>query len=170
MLYLARAQRQQNQLNEAVGSLESLLENYGDSALLDQVYYHLGEFQYAGNQFPAAIAAYDRVIQDYASSAYVPLALYGKGWSEMKSMQFEQAATTFSTLLDEHPDSINAGGFANTMVENASASRIVDFPASYHNGAAGICFADGHGEIKRWSDPRTTPPPTYDGNLQLNFF
>ena len=23
-------------------------------------------------------------------------------------------------------------------------------PASYHNGAAGFSFADGHSEIKRW--------------------
>ncbi len=71
-------------------------------------------------------------------------------------------------LLDEHPDSINAGGFANMMVESPAAARIIDFPASYHNGAAGISFADGHAEIKKWLDPRTRPPVRYDGNLTLN--
>jgi prepilin-type N-terminal cleavage/methylation domain-containing protein/prepilin-type processing-associated H-X9-DG protein len=71
-------------------------------------------------------------------------------------------------LLDEHPDSINAGGFANMMVESPATARIIDFPASYHNGAAGISFADGHAEIKRWLDPRTKPPVRYDGNLTLN--
>ncbi len=71
-------------------------------------------------------------------------------------------------MLDEHPDSMNAGGFANTMVESSSAARIVDFPASYHNGAAGISFADGHAEIHKWIDPRTRPKPTYNGNLALN--
>ena len=51
-------------------------------------------------------------------------------------------------MLDEHPDSINAGGFANQMVEahEVARARIIDFPASYHNGAAGISFADGHAE------------------------
>jgi prepilin-type N-terminal cleavage/methylation domain-containing protein/prepilin-type processing-associated H-X9-DG protein len=58
-------------------------------------------------------------------------------------------------LLDEHPDSINAGGFANMMVENPAAARIIDYPASYHNGAAGISFADGHAEIRKWRDPHT---------------
>jgi|SRR5262245_1619351 len=58
-------------------------------------------------------------------------------------------------LLDEHPDSINAGGYANMMVENPSAARIIDYPASYHNRAAGITFADGHAEIKKWQDSRT---------------
>jgi len=71
-------------------------------------------------------------------------------------------------LLDEHPDSINAGGFANMMVEAPAAARIIDFPASFHNGAAGISFADGHAEIKKWTDPRTKPPPRYDNMLQLN--
>jgi len=72
-------------------------------------------------------------------------------------------------LLDEHPDSINAGGYANMMIENPANARIIDYPASFHNGAAGISFADGHAEIKRWLDPRTKPPARYkDGVLTLN--
>ena len=71
-------------------------------------------------------------------------------------------------LLDEHPDSINAGGFANTMVERPASATIVDFPASYHNGAAGINFADGHSEIRKWVDARTKPPAKYNNTLQLN--
>ena len=61
-------------------------------------------------------------------------------------------------LLDEHPDSINAGGFANMMVENPASARIIDYPASYHNRAAGISFADGHAEIRKWMDARTVQP------------
>ena len=64
-------------------------------------------------------------------------------------------------LLDEHPDSINAGGYANMMVESPGAARIIDYPASYHNGACGISFADGHAEIHKWRDARTTPPVKY---------
>ncbi len=71
-------------------------------------------------------------------------------------------------LLDEHPDSINAGGFANMMVEAPASAKIIDFPASYHNGAAGITFADGHAEIKKWIDGRTKPPVRNNGQLALN--
>ncbi len=71
-------------------------------------------------------------------------------------------------LMDEHPDSINAGGFGNRMVTSGAKTRIVDFPASYHNGAGGIAFADGHAEIHEWQDPRTKPPVDYDNNLELN--
>ena len=47
--------------------------------------------------------------------------------------------------LDEHPCSINDAGFFNPGV-----SAWIDQPASYHNGAAGFSFADGHAEIHKW--------------------
>jgi len=71
-------------------------------------------------------------------------------------------------LLDEHPDSMNAGGFANMMVESPGAARIIDFPASFHNGAAGISFADGHADIRKWVDARTRPRVRYNNDLPLN--
>jgi prepilin-type N-terminal cleavage/methylation domain-containing protein/prepilin-type processing-associated H-X9-DG protein len=71
-------------------------------------------------------------------------------------------------FLDEHPDGINAGGFANMMVENPALARIIDFPASYHNGAGGISFADGHAEIRKWVDAKTRAPVHYNNSLQLN--
>jgi prepilin-type N-terminal cleavage/methylation domain-containing protein/prepilin-type processing-associated H-X9-DG protein len=63
-------------------------------------------------------------------------------------------------LLDEHPDSINDGFFCVNMngYPNAAAGQFPDLPASFHNKAAGIAFADGHSEIHRWRDPRTMPP------------
>ena len=57
-------------------------------------------------------------------------------------------ADTWVTL-DENPTSINDGWF---VVDPASASY-VDIPATYHNGANGLAYADGHSEIKRWRDP-----------------
>ena len=49
-------------------------------------------------------------------------------------------------FVDEHPDSINDGFFVN----NPAATAWGDIPASYHNGACGFSFADGHSEIKKW--------------------
>jgi prepilin-type N-terminal cleavage/methylation domain-containing protein/prepilin-type processing-associated H-X9-DG protein len=63
-------------------------------------------------------------------------------------------------LIDEHPDSINDGFFVIDMrgYPNAAQAALPDFPASYHNKAGGLSFADGHAEIRKWKDPRTTPP------------
>jgi prepilin-type processing-associated H-X9-DG protein len=73
-------------------------------------------------------------------------------------------------LLDEREDSINNGYYVVMMdgfPNQQSAQRIVDWPSSYHNGAGGFSFADGHSEIHRWLDPRTTPPITRDYHLDL---
>jgi prepilin-type N-terminal cleavage/methylation domain-containing protein/prepilin-type processing-associated H-X9-DG protein len=68
-------------------------------------------------------------------------------------------------ILDEREDSINDGWFAVSMDgtptpggnPNPAAYMIIDFPASYHSSSAGCSFADGHSEIHKWKDPRTTP-------------
>ena len=83
-----------------------------------------------------------------------------------KKTQIDNAPMRF-VFVDEHPDGINAGGFANMMVENPGSARIIDFPASYHNGAGGISFSDGHTEIRKWRDARTRPPVHYDNSLVL---
>jgi prepilin-type processing-associated H-X9-DG protein len=54
-------------------------------------------------------------------------------------------------LIDEHPLSINDAACAVQIVrEDAKSGNIIDFPASYHNGAAGLSFADGHSAIHQW--------------------
>jgi len=54
-------------------------------------------------------------------------------------------------MVDEHPFSINDAACAVQIVLPAAKSgNIIDFPASYHNGAAGFSFADGHSEVHKW--------------------
>jgi hypothetical protein len=60
--------------------------------------------------------------------------------------------------IDEREDSINDAFFAVDMANVWPNTRIVDWPASYHNGAGGVAFADTHGEIRKWLDPQTKPP------------
>jgi prepilin-type N-terminal cleavage/methylation domain-containing protein/prepilin-type processing-associated H-X9-DG protein len=73
-------------------------------------------------------------------------------------------------FVDEHPDSINDAAFANTMTGAAEGrANVVDVPASYHNGACGFSFADGHAEIHRWIGKKIQPKVVYNGTIQLNF-
>ena len=69
--------------------------------------------------------------------------------------------------LDEREDSINDGWFVVDVRDRDGAAQIVDFPASYHNKAGGITFADGHAEIRKWRDPRTCPALRKNSQLQL---
>ncbi len=59
--------------------------------------------------------------------------------------------------LDEHPDSINDGFFVN----NPDANHWGDRPASYHNGASGFSFVDGHAEIHKWTSDSSIYPVRY---------
>jgi prepilin-type N-terminal cleavage/methylation domain-containing protein/prepilin-type processing-associated H-X9-DG protein len=60
-------------------------------------------------------------------------------------------------MVDEHPDGINDGWMAVRMYTDGRAYWR-DLPASYHNGACGFSFADGHSEIRRWVEPSTLHP------------
>ena len=48
--------------------------------------------------------------------------------------------------LDEHPDSMNDPAFFSPHL-----TQWLDNPATYHNGAAGFSFADGHSEMHKWT-------------------
>ena len=72
-------------------------------------------------------------------------------------------------FVDEHPGSINDAAFANQMRDAETANaRIIDMPASYHNGACGFSFADGHSEIKRWRGRTIQPKAVFGQNVSLN--
>lgn len=64
-------------------------------------------------------------------------------------------------MLDEHPDSINDGLLQTDPHPNPT--QWDDLPATYHNGAGGFAFADGHSEIHKFkSGVCTILPVTYN--------
>ncbi len=72
-------------------------------------------------------------------------------------------------FVDEHPDSINDAACAVKMAEiGATSAQIIDFPASFHNGACGFSFVDGHAEIHKWIGSKIKAPATYTGTMALN--
>lgn len=85
----------------------------------------------------------------------------GIGWQQfIKVGDFRKPASTF-IFLDEHPDSINDGWFIFCTGNGpAELSAWSDLPASYHNGAAGFSFADGHSEIHKWINKNSTVKPS----------
>jgi prepilin-type N-terminal cleavage/methylation domain-containing protein/prepilin-type processing-associated H-X9-DG protein len=62
-------------------------------------------------------------------------------------------------FIDENPWGIDDGFFVCDPVK----AVWINIPASYHNGAGGLSFADGHAEIKKWKDNAvlgcSSPPP-----------
>jgi len=93
----------------------------------------------------------------------------------LKQAQVLRPAKTW-LFLDEHPDSINDGYFIN----NPTGSAWQDIVASYHNGACGFSFADGHSEIRKWKSGTSKygvlyaypPTKTFDasGKIDWNWY
>jgi prepilin-type N-terminal cleavage/methylation domain-containing protein/prepilin-type processing-associated H-X9-DG protein len=92
-----------------------------------------------------------------------------KGVTKLASLQRPGPAMTF-VILDEHPDSIDDAVFhslGGAAIQNAEFRNV---PASYHwGGGANFSFADGHSEIHKWRDSRTTFGVKYTkiGNIKV---
>jgi prepilin-type N-terminal cleavage/methylation domain-containing protein/prepilin-type processing-associated H-X9-DG protein len=81
--------------------------------------------------------------------------------------------TQILVLLDERQETINDGWFGintsgaphDSTPADPASYYIWDYPAYYHNNAAGTAFADGHSEIHKWVDRRTIPPAGVTPNI-----
>jgi prepilin-type N-terminal cleavage/methylation domain-containing protein/prepilin-type processing-associated H-X9-DG protein len=79
-------------------------------------------------------------------------------WMQFRKLSQFPRPSNFYVLLDEHPDTINDGYFMNRWNE----VKWGNLPASFHNGAANLSWADGHVERHRWR-PETVRPPVQGG-------
>jgi len=81
-----------------------------------------------------------------------------------KSSLISSGPASLWLFIDENPISINDGSF----ICIPGVNQWIDCPASYHNNAGGLSFADGHAQIKRWQDPTVlrgwAPPTIQPGN------
>ncbi|MGA3267787.1 MAG: prepilin-type N-terminal cleavage/methylation domain-containing protein [Verrucomicrobiota bacterium] len=67
--------------------------------------------------------------------------------------------STLWVLVDENAEGLNDAAFAFGMEQPVW----LDGPGSYHNGACGFAFADGHSEIHKWTQD---PQPQSNANVQ----
>jgi prepilin-type N-terminal cleavage/methylation domain-containing protein/prepilin-type processing-associated H-X9-DG protein len=72
-----------------------------------------------------------------------------RGWKRT-SDPARRSPSELLVLLDEHPDSINDAYYIATLNGYGGLYGWCDIPATYHNGACGFAFLDGHSQIKRW--------------------
>ena len=78
--------------------------------------------------------------------------------------------TRIFVFLDMREDTVNWSNFMADMTgyspnDPTQYKWTGDLPGMYHSRAAGFSFADGHSEIKKWLDGRTTPALAPKGSL-----
>jgi len=101
--------------------------------------------------------------------------LSGGGWRLYRKMGdlVDPGPARTWLFLDMREDSIDIGNFATDMrgwPNQPALAGFYDLPGMYHNRACGFSFADGHSEIKKWRDSRTTPPIVRGGLVNDGYF
>lgn len=143
-------------------------DNTNTLLLLDSHYAQLGRYTVTAAAYKCPA---DRImVRNGGVSRPRVRSISMSGWMGPNSPPWNPGYTTFAktvqivnpppsealVFLDEREDSIDDGYFAVNM--DRAAWELVNFPGSFHNGAGGLTFADGHAEIHKWVDPRTVPP------------
>jgi len=82
--------------------------------------------------------------------------LLAPGFSIFRKQSSIRNASQTWVAIDEHTDIINDGWF---LVRMEALTMWRDVPASNHNKAGSLSFADGHAEIKKWSDSGVLTAP-----------
>jgi len=131
-----------------------------DGALGAYTARNLGVYKCPGDKVPSLIGprvrsiAMNGFVGDWANLMAGSFGQTGyRAYRKMADFAKPGAASTW-VFLDECPDSINDGLFTVWMTRQDWD----DVPASYHNGAGGFSFADGHAEIHKWLDPNSKWP------------
>lgn len=102
--------------------------------------------------------------QYLANASFLQISGSWQMYNKETDIRFPTPSDLF-VFIDEHPESINDGAI---VINPSTPTRWQDdLPASYHNGACGMSFADGHSEIHQWLEG-TTKVPVNTANLQQN--
>ena len=97
---LARAYDTTGQPDQALHTLDLIVQRYPGAKDIDEVQFRRGELLFSARRYPEAQQAYAAVITHGAASPYYIQSLYKSGWSLYKESLPEQSLPVFARLLD----------------------------------------------------------------------
>ena len=149
---LARAYETTGQPEQALATLDHIVQKYPNSPSLDEVQFRRGELLFSAKRYPEAEHAYAVVIQRGKSSDYYEQSLYKHGWSLFKQSMTEESLSSFAGVLDltlvRNGKSVpieNLKRADRELVEDTL--RVMAIAFSYGDGAGSIeTFLKRHGD------------------------
>jgi TolA-binding protein len=149
---LARAYETTGQPEQALATLDHIVQKYPNSPSLDEVQFRRGELLFSAKRYPEAEHAYAIVIQRGKSSDYYEQSLYKHGWSLFKQSMTEESLSSFAGVLDltlvRNGKSVpieNLKRADRELVEDTL--RVMAIAFSYGDGAGSIeTFLKRHGD------------------------
>ncbi len=141
--------------DEALETLNELIERYPDTPLVDEVQFRRGEMLFLQKSYNDAEVAYSAVIGFGEESRFYEQSLYKLGWSQFKLAWYEDSLTPFFALLDRKIDDESNLEEAEDRFTNLSRPeqelvedtlRVLSISFSYMEGAESIDeFLAGYG-------------------------
>src|ERR1700722_4028271 len=149
---LARAYETTGQPEQALATLDHIVQKYPNSPSLDEGQFRRGELLFSAKRYPEAEHAYAVVIQRGKSSDYYEQSLYKHGWSLFKQSMTEESLSSFAGVLDltlvRNGKSVpieNLKRADRELVEDTL--RVMAIAFSYGDGAGSIeTFLKRHGD------------------------
>jgi TolA-binding protein len=149
---LARAYETTGQPEQALATLDHIVQKYPNSPSLDEVQFRRGELLFSAKRYPEAERAYAVVIQRGKSSDYYEQSLYKHGWSLFKQSMTDESLSSFAGVLDltlvRNGKSVpieNLKRADRELVEDTL--RVMAIAFSYGDGAGSIeAFLKRHGD------------------------
>jgi TolA-binding protein len=97
---LARAYDTTGQPDQALHTLDLIVQRYPDGSDIDEVQFRRGELLFSSRRYPEAQQAYAAVIARGATSSFYVQSLYKSGWALYKESLPQQSLPVFAKLLD----------------------------------------------------------------------
>jgi TolA-binding protein len=118
---LARAYDTTGQPDQALHTLDLIVQRYPAARDIDEVQFRRGELLFSARRYPEAERAYAAVIARGATSPFYVQSLYKSGWSLYKASLPEQSLPVFAKLLD--CELLGAEGRVRPLTELRRADR-----------------------------------------------
>ena len=150
---LARAYETTGQPDQALATLDRIVQQYPQTPHIDEVQFRRGELLFSAKRYPEAELAYAAVIGRGGTSAFYQQSLYKHGWSLFKQSQTLESLPSFGGVLDRELgatpgkpvklESLKRGD--RELVEDTL--RVMSIAFSYNDGAATLeQYVHQHGE------------------------
>jgi cellulose synthase operon protein C len=97
---LARAYETTGQPDQALATLDRIVQRYPRSPQLDEVQFRRGELLFSARRYAEAEKAYAVVVHQGGGSHFYEQSLYKHGWSLFKQGMTEESLPSFGALLD----------------------------------------------------------------------
>ena len=143
---LSRAYETDGKTDEALSTLNELVERYPDASLIDEIQFRRGEMLFLRKFYDDAEIAYQAVVDFGEASRFYEQSLYKLGWAQFKLAKHEESLSPFFDLLDRKLGGIEIKEGDNRLEELGRATRelvedtfrVLSISFSYMEGAESI--------------------------------